>query len=140
MASQSRVCGRGVVWLVAILLTACPAVATQSGSVLETALYFFTRHEAAGIVERFDSVRPPPVSPAERQGVLATLPPDGDVRELNTAERKKLAAARRVLQLHGRESVYVVKVIDAPQAAVALHARAVVLVSKPALGLLGEAV
>jgi hypothetical protein len=125
-----------VAWLVAAPLAACPAVATESGSVLETALYFFTRHDAAGIVERFDSARPAPVSPAERLGVLATLPPEGEVQDLDTSQRKKLAAAWRVLLLHEREAVYVVKVIDVPQAAVALHARAVVLVSKPALDLL----
>lgn len=44
---------------------------------------------------------------------------------------------RRVLELHGREAVYVVKVIELPQAFVGLHARAVVLVSRPALDLLG---
>jgi Zn-dependent protease with chaperone function len=36
----------------------------------------------------------------------------------------------------GREAVYVVKIIEVPQAAVALHGRAVVLVSQPALDLL----
>lgn len=122
--------------LAATLLSASPAVAAPDGSVLETALHFFTRHDAAAIVERFDSVRPPPVSPAEREAVLATLPPEGEVRDLDTAQQKKLAAARRLLELHGRETVYAVKVIEVPQAAVALHARAVVLVSEPALDLL----
>ena len=41
--------------------------AAQDGSVLETALRFFTRHPAAGIVERLDTVRPAPVSPAEKE-------------------------------------------------------------------------
>lgn len=136
MANKTHRRNRREVWLAATLFSASPAVAAQDGSTLETALHFFTRHDAAGIVERLDSVRPAPVSPAEREGVLATLPPEGDVRDLDTAQRKKLAAARRVLELHGREAVYVIKVIEVPQAAVALHARAVVLVSEPALDLL----
>jgi hypothetical protein len=118
------------------LLSAAPAAAAPHGSALETALHFFTRNDAAGIVERFDSIRPPPVSPGERDAVLATLPPEGEVRHLDPTERGKLGAARRILELHGRENVYVIKVIDVPQAAVALHGRAVVLVSEPALDLL----
>jgi hypothetical protein len=136
MAQKTHLRNRRAVWLAATLLSASPAGAAPDRSVLETALHFFTRDDAAGIVERFDSVRPAPVSPAEREGVLATLPPEGDVRDLDTAQRKKLAAMRRVLELHGRETVYVVKVIEVPQAAVALHARMVVLVSEPALDLL----
>jgi hypothetical protein len=136
MASKARPRIRPAVWLAANLFSASPAAAAQDGSVLETALRFFTRHDAAGIVDRLDSVRPAPVGPAEREGVLATLPPEGDLRDLDRAQRRKLAAARRVLELHGRAEAYVVKVIEVPQAAVALHARAVVLISKPALDLL----
>jgi hypothetical protein len=136
MARKTHRRNRRAVWLAATLLSASPVVAAQDGSVLESALHFFTRHSAAGIVERFDSVRPAPLSPAEREDVLAKLPPEGDVLDLDETQRKKLAAARRVLELHGREAVYAVKVIEVPQAAVALHARAVVLVSEPALDLL----
>jgi hypothetical protein len=132
-----RTHGRGrVACGVATLFSACPALFAREGPVLETALHFFTRQDAAGVVERFETVRPAPVTPAEREGVLATLPADGEVRDLDRAQRQKLAAARRVLELHGRETVYVVKVIAVPQAAVALHARAVVLISEPALDLL----
>jgi hypothetical protein len=136
MANKTHGRNQSALWLAATVLCASPSIAAQDGSVLETALHFFTRHDAAGIVERLDSARPAPVSPAEREGVLAKLPPEGDVRDLDTPQRKKLAAARRVLERHGREAVYVVKVIEVPQAAVALHARTVVLVSKPALDLL----
>jgi hypothetical protein len=124
------------VWLAVTLLSTSPAVAAPDRSVLDSALHFFTRPDAAGIGARLDSARPDALSPAEREGVLATLPPDGDVRDLDPSQRKKLATARRVLELHGRETVYVVKVIEVPQAAVALHGRAVVLVSRPALDLL----
>ncbi|HSB61320.1 MAG TPA: hypothetical protein VLI67_06350 [Vicinamibacteria bacterium] len=124
--------------LAATLFSANQALAAEGGSVLEAALQFFTRHYPAGTVERLASLRPPPLGPAEREGVLATLPPEGEVLDLDADQRRKLAAARRVLELHGRGAVYVVKVIDVPQAAVALHARAVLLVSEPALDLLDE--
>jgi hypothetical protein len=134
--STRTCCPIPVVCVAAALLPTSPALAAQDGSILESALHFFTRQDAAGILDRFDSLRPPPVGPAEREAVLATLPPAGEVRDLDPAERRKLAAARRVLGLHRREAVYVVTVIDVPQAAVALHGRAVLLVSRPALDLL----
>lgn len=127
---------RRMAWMAATLLSASPAVSAERVSVLDTALGFFTRHDRAGFAERLDSVRPLPVSPAERASVLAALPPEGDVRDLDEARQRKLVAMRRILELHGREEVYVVKVIEVPQAAMALHARAVVLVSEPALDLL----
>jgi hypothetical protein len=125
----------------AIVLSALPVALphAEGDAPLETALSFFTRHEAAGILDRFDSIRPIPVTAAERQHVLATLPAEGDVHDLNAVQRKKLTAATRVLELHGREAVYVIKVVAVPQAAVALHARTVVLVSEPALELLDSA-
>lgn len=81
-------------------------------------------------------MRPAPVSPAERQFVLATLPAEGEVSNLDATQRQKLSAVWHILALHGRESVYVVKVVNVPQAVVALHGRAVVLVSESALDLL----
>jgi hypothetical protein len=116
---------------------ASAAAAAQGDSVLDTALHFFTRHDAAGVLEQLEAVRPVPVTLAERQLVLATLPAEGEVTGLNAVQQRKLAAVRRVLELHGREGVYVVKVIELPQAFVGLHARAVVLVSRTALDLLG---
>jgi hypothetical protein len=136
MANTIRRLRRDAPWTAAALLAASPAAATQDGAVLEAALRFFTRQDATGIVERFESGRPGSVSPAERERALATLPSDGDVRDLDERQRRKLASARRVLQLNGRDATYELKVIAVPQAAVALHARAVLLVSAPALALL----
>jgi hypothetical protein len=123
----------GAALMAATLLSASPAVGADDGSLVENALESFTRYGAAGLVQQLDRLRPAPVGPAERQAVLATLPPDGDVRHFDTVQRDKLAAVRRILELHGRGTVYVVKVIDVPQAAIALHGRAVLLVSAPAL-------
>lgn len=134
--------GLAVAAMVVVLSVLPPAAASAQGgdsvlNTVDTALRFFTRHDAAGVLDRLDAVRPVPVSLAERKLVLATLPAEGEVTGLDGAQRRKLAAVRHVLELHGREAVYVVKVIDLPQAFVGLHARAVVLVSRPALDLLG---
>jgi Zn-dependent protease with chaperone function len=125
---------RRAMWIAAILVSVAPASSAQD--VLESALLYFTRHDAGKSLELFDSVRPVPVSDAERGRILAMLPREGDVRHLNPAQQKKVAAVRRVLELHRREAVYVIKVVQVPQAAVALHARAVVLVSERALDFL----
>jgi hypothetical protein len=87
------------------------------------------------------AVRPAPISPDERAHVLATLPAEGEVAgaDLNAGQRRKLAAVHRVLEVHGREAVYVLKVIDVRGAFVGLHARAVVLISRSALDLLDAA-
>jgi hypothetical protein len=126
-----------------VVLSVSPAVRAQNprahDSVLDTALHFFTRHEAAGILERLDSVRPAPLSTAQRELVLTTLPSEGEITRLNAVQRQKLAAVRPVLEIHGREAVYVVKVVDVTGAFVGLHARTVVLVSDLALDLLDAA-
>jgi predicted Zn-dependent protease len=88
------------------------------------------------LLSTFDAIRPVPVTTAERERVLATLPAKGEVSQLDAGQRTKLAAVRRVLEPHGREAVYVLTVIDVPQAFVGLHGRAVVLISEPALDLL----
>ena len=124
-------------WLAAILVSVARAASAQDDLVVEQALHYFTRHDPGGIFEQFESVRPAAVSDAERGRILATLPAEGNKRDLSTAQLAKLVAVRRVLELHRRDAVYVIRIIEIPQAAVALHARAVVLVSEPALDLLG---
>ena len=135
MAKKTLARCRPFLWL-AMLVLAAPVAAAEGGSVVETALHFFTRDDVAGILERLEAIRPAPISPAGRADVLSTLPPEGNVRDLDKGEKKKLTAARRVLEWHGRDTVYAIEVIDVPQAALALHGRVVLLVSRPALDLL----
>ncbi len=91
----------------------------------------------SAVVARFlETARPAPVSADDKARVLSTLPPDGEVTDLSASARRKLAALNHVLRATGRESVYEIKVIDVPQAAVALYARAVILISEAALILL----
>ena len=85
-----------------------------------------------------DESRPIPVPPAVRAHVLASLPKQGVVENLDDGARRKLAALAPVLEAAHRGSVYAIKVIDVPQAFVGLHARSVVLISLPALRLMTE--
>ena len=80
--------------------------------------------------------RPTPVPAEEKARILASLPTDGEVTDLSVVELTKLAGLSRVLKAAGRDSVYVVKVVDIPQAGMALHARVVLLVSKATFALL----
>jgi hypothetical protein len=82
------------------------------------------------------TARPMPVSAENKARALSSLPEEGEVTNLNAAARQKLAALVEVLRDAERDSVYEIKVIALPQAAVALYARAVILISEPALTLL----
>ena len=81
------------------------------------------------------TARPMPVSAVDKARVLSSLPEEGEVTTLNAAGRRKLAALDDMLRRTGRERVYDIKVITVPQAAVGLHARAVLLISEAALTL-----
>jgi predicted Zn-dependent protease len=83
-----------------------------------------------------ETARPAPVSARDKARVLSTLPLEGEVTDFSASARQKLAALTKVLRATGRESVYEITVIDVPQAAIGLHARAVILISEPALTLL----
>lgn len=94
--------------------------------------------EPLALARLLDESRPVPVTPALRAHVLAGLPKQGVVENLDHGARRKLAALAPVLEAAQRGSVYAIKVIDVPQAFVGLHARAVVLISLHALRLLTE--
>jgi hypothetical protein len=83
-----------------------------------------------------EKCRPEPIGAIEKGAVLQSLPPEGEVRMLKTAEQRKVSAIGAVLMRHARVGVYEVKVIDVPQAWTGLHGRAVLLISRPALDLL----
>jgi len=83
-----------------------------------------------------ETARPAPVSAEDRARVLSTFPLEGEVTDVSPSARLKLAALTRLLRATGRESVYEIKVIAVPQAAIGLHARAIILISEPALTLL----
>jgi hypothetical protein len=67
--------------------------------------------------------------------VLGALPLDGALQP-TAYEARALAAVGPILRFHERDDLIVIKVIDLPQAVIGLHARAVLLISRPALGIL----
>jgi Zn-dependent protease with chaperone function len=78
---------------------------------------------------KLDACRPGPVSNQEKKSLLASLPEGGEVKNLTEDQKRKLFALSAVLALHARNDVYVVKVIDVPQAWTGLYGRGVLLIS-----------
>lgn len=89
--------------------------------------------DPSAFVQFLKTARPEPVSAEDKARVLRSLPEEGEVTRLNAAARQKLAALVEVLRPNERVSVYAIKVIDVPQAAIGLHGRAVLLISESAL-------
>ena len=91
--------------------------------------------DASAFARSLKIARPMPVSAEDKARVLRSLPEKGEVTSLDAAARRKLAALADILRAAERDSVYEIKVIDVPQAAIGLHARAVLLISEAALTL-----
>jgi Zn-dependent protease with chaperone function len=92
----------------------------------------------AAFIELLEAARPAPVSIEDMGAILRALPPEGEVTKLGASAQQKVDAVRQLLTATRRDW-YEIKVIDLPQAAVALYARTVVLISEPALELLNAA-
>ena len=86
----------------------------------------------AAFVELMQAARPRPMSVEDLGRIVRSLPATGEVTSLDPRALSHLAAVRQILRATNRDW-YEVKVIDVPQAAIALHARAVLLISKPVL-------
>jgi hypothetical protein len=65
--------------------------------------------------------------------VMDALPKHGEIKRFSYRQRLKLEALSPVLRAHGREGVYLVKVVEGDQPLVAIHARFVVLITKRGL-------
>src|SRR4051812_28697638 len=92
--------------------------------------------DPSALARFLETARPLAVSAKDKARVLSTLPLEGEVTDFSVSARQKLAALAKVLRTTGRDSIYEIKVIDVPQAAVGLYARAVILISEPTLTLL----
>lgn len=95
-------------------------------------------YQPAAFIELLEAARPAPVSTEDMGAILSALPPEGEVTKLGASAQQKVDAVRQLLT-STRRDWYEIKVIDLPQAAVALYARTVVLISEPALELLNAA-
>ena len=94
--------------------------------------------EPAAFIELLEAARPAPVSREDMGAILRALPPAGEVTELGAPTQRKVDAVRLLLTATRRDW-YEIKVIDLPQAGMALHARAVVLIPAPTIALLSAA-
>jgi Peptidase family M48 len=88
--------------------------------------------------DKLDACRPEPISTQEKQSLLASLPDRGEVKNLTEDQKHKVSALNALLGLHTRNDVYVVKVIDVPQAWTGLYGRGVLLISAPLLKLVSS--
>jgi Zn-dependent protease with chaperone function len=113
------------------LIPSCPAADSY-----DQALDRFRQMSPAQFIAQLEATRPPRLSPGLRARIIAALPSEGELKKLSGAEREKLASVAPVLRAHGRDSDYLVKVVDAPEARVAVHARLVILITQAALKVL----
>src|SRR6478672_10747469 len=91
--------------------------------------------EPAAFMDLLKAARPAPVSMGDMGAILRALPPEGEVTKLGAQAQQKVDAVRELLRSTERDW-YEIRVIDVPQAAIALHARAVLLISAPAIALM----
>ncbi len=87
----------------------------------------------ADFLTTLEKLRPPLLPPDLKARVLASLPTEGEIKRLNASDLLKLDAVAPILRAHGRDGAYILKVVDNPQAHVAIYARFVVLISYAAL-------
>jgi hypothetical protein len=106
--------------------------ADASSDPVVQALRFFESLGRADADDILRTLRPAQASPDERARAIAELPERGELSP-DRGERAKLAKLEQILSYHGRAEAYAIKLIDAPQATVSTHQRAVLLISRPAL-------
>jgi hypothetical protein len=109
--------------------------ATETNVAYESALQYFRGLAPGGTGDALWAVRPPAVSAKVRMRALLTLPAEGELTP-EPREIERLAELRAVLTFHGRLDAVTIKIIDLPRAAVGLHARSILLISRPAVRLL----
>jgi len=103
-----------------------------------SALRFFQAFRPADLAQWLRALRPAPITPGQHARAVAVLPEAGELTP-GRDEHAKLAMLEAVLVYHERVQVFETKLIDVPQAVVALYQRAVILISRPALRLVSGA-
>src|SRR5437868_14623956 len=78
----------------------------ESQNPVDQALATLLRTDANTFWTDLDQSRPPAVQPSYKAAVLDALPVQGRVQNLKEPARRKLEAARQILQMHQRDSVY----------------------------------
>jgi hypothetical protein len=108
---------------------------SQPTSPADRAFGFIAALRTTTVASALESLRPTPISPDEKRRARSRLPPEGELQPTHD-EAAKLANLQPVLIYHKRQDVFEAKVIDLPQAGIVLHARSILLISRPALRLL----
>ena len=67
-----------------------------------------------------ETARPTPVSAEAKARIMSSLPPEGEVTNLNASARRKLAGCGQALRATERDAVYEIKVDDVPKARIGL--------------------
>jgi hypothetical protein len=123
-----------------ILATSASAAASKKGQpthpAARAALLYFESIQGTGVEVFIRQLRRTLPSRAHSARVITSLPQEGNL--IPTArEAAKLASIRPVMAFHGREGDIDLRVIAAGgQAFIGLHARAVLLITREALGLI----
>jgi len=120
------------------LLLAIPLVCRALDSYADV-LDQFRRYGPQEFGEVLDRRRPPLVAPELAARIVAALPTQGEVERRTVSDLDKLGSISAVLRAHGREGVYLTKVVDSVQARVGLHARFILLATNTALRVLSPA-
>jgi hypothetical protein len=125
-------CAVILVWTGLSVSLSPPLTAKVADTSTSQALRFFAETALGDSDAVMRALRPTPPSASQLIRALATLPEQGELIP-TSSEVSKIRALDPILQYHERRGVYAIKVIDTPQIAIALHARAVLLLSRTAL-------
>ena len=119
-----------------LLCCLLPTVRVGAQTRLPSHSHDLLRMDPAAFARLLETARPTPLPTDARTVILASLPTQGEVTRLNAPALQKLNAVREILRTAGRDTLFEVRVIDVKQATIGLHARMVLLVTKPAVDLL----
>jgi hypothetical protein len=104
----------------------------EHAAAVDAALHYLEALTAGGDGSPFAGNWPKPISGAERDAVVAALP-SGQDGTPGANQRAKVAALAPVLTLFDRQQTVIVKIVPLPWAAIAFHARCVLIIANSAL-------
>jgi hypothetical protein len=107
----------------------------SSRDAVERALAYFAEFGTHDRRTILFALRPPPINDAAVKAAVDGLPRTGALNPTGD-EINKLTTLKAILAFHKRDAVFVIKIVDAVQARIGLHARSILLVSRPALNIL----
>jgi hypothetical protein len=122
-----------------LILASAILLRAEAADINREVLTQFRQYAPEEFRQWLDLNRPAAVTPQVASAIRAALPSEGEVRRLTVLEQEKLESLSAVLRAHDRDGVYLLKVVDSPQARIGLHARLVVLVTRTALRILSAA-